>query len=270
MENKKPNIIGLITARGGSVRLPRKNIKSFCGLPLVAWSIIQSECSRYINKTVLTTDDDEIAEIGIKYGALVIRRPKWDNGVAASFALKHAIESLHNEEMNPDEIVYMLPTSPLKKPGDIDQLILNKIHCNTYKDSIDIIDTFSINKETAIYNNCGYHLGINEIYEVRQEIFDKKSNYSTLCGGWGIGSKKSLMDLWEKSSKSDNDIDKQRENEYGKKQIAFSIEPWQCFETDYEDWFKVCEVLMEQFILKGKGIDIYKEYAKKKRKEINF
>lgn len=266
MGSKKPYIIGLITARGGSVRLPRKNILPFCGLPLVAWSIIQSECSGFIDKTVLTTDDDEIAEVGFKYGALVIRRPKWDNNIAASYALKHAVESLHNEEINPGEIVYMLPTSPLRKPNDLDNLVAAKLHYNDKS----IVDTFSINKETAVYRNVECNFPFSKVYTVSQEIFDKNSKYSTLCGGWGVGSKNALMDLWNKASSSDKDIDIQRSKENGRKQEGHLVEPWQCFETDYEDWFKVCEVLMEQFILKGKGINVYTDYAKSIGKKINF
>ena len=60
------NIIAVIIARGGSQRVPRKNTKSFCGKSLVEWSIIQARCTRCLTDAdiYLSTDDDEIAEIG--------------------------------------------------------------------------------------------------------------------------------------------------------------------------------------------------------------
>ncbi|HJH25294.1 MAG TPA: hypothetical protein C5S37_00650 [Methanophagales archaeon] len=69
-------IITLIPARGGSKGLPRKNIRLLAGKPLIVWTIEQAKSSRYIDKIVVSTDDTEIAEISMKYGAEVIERPK--------------------------------------------------------------------------------------------------------------------------------------------------------------------------------------------------
>jgi pseudaminic acid cytidylyltransferase len=55
--------VAIIPARGGSKRLPRKNIRMFCGKPLVAWSIIQALNSYFIDDVYVSTDDQEIAEI---------------------------------------------------------------------------------------------------------------------------------------------------------------------------------------------------------------
>lgn len=65
------NAVAVITARGGSKRIPRKNIKEFCGKPIIAYSIeaaLKSEC---FNEVMVSTDDKEIAEIAIQYGANV-------------------------------------------------------------------------------------------------------------------------------------------------------------------------------------------------------
>ena len=67
----------IIPARGGSKRIPRKNLIDICGLPLVAWSIIQARTAKQIGRVWVTTDDDEIAEVAIHFGASVIRRPEW-------------------------------------------------------------------------------------------------------------------------------------------------------------------------------------------------
>ena len=63
------NITAIIPARGGSKKIPRKNIKLFLGKPLIYYSIKQAQESKYINRIILTTDDEEIRQIGIKYGA---------------------------------------------------------------------------------------------------------------------------------------------------------------------------------------------------------
>ena len=64
-------MIGLIPARGGSKGLPGKNIKLLNGKPLIAWTIGQSLNSSYIDKTIVSTDDSDIADVSKKYGAHV-------------------------------------------------------------------------------------------------------------------------------------------------------------------------------------------------------
>ena len=63
--------IAIILARGGSKRLPGKNIRMFCGRPLVAWTIEAALLSNSFDRVLLSTDSEEIAEIGIKFGAEV-------------------------------------------------------------------------------------------------------------------------------------------------------------------------------------------------------
>jgi len=147
------NIIGLVTARGGSTRLPRKNILSFCGHPLVAWSIMQLRCSKYINDVYLTTDDEEIAEIGEQYGAKIIMREVLNNDISAGYVLKLAVEELEKNNIKIDQIFYSLPTSPLKKINDVDSII----------DSFNFINNF-INageiKPVAIEKECYIYQGV--------------------------------------------------------------------------------------------------------------
>jgi len=74
---KGKNTLGLISARGGSKGLPRKNIKPLLGKPLIAWTIEQALASKYFDRVIVSTDDEEIAEISKKYGAEVpFIRPK--------------------------------------------------------------------------------------------------------------------------------------------------------------------------------------------------
>jgi CMP-N-acetylneuraminic acid synthetase len=91
-------ILSIIPARGGSKGLPRKNIVDLVGKPLIAWTIEASLNSKYITKTVVSSDDIEILDISIKYGAGVVRRPsELANDIATSESVvKHSIDYLES------------------------------------------------------------------------------------------------------------------------------------------------------------------------------
>lgn len=63
--------VAIIPARGGSKRIPRKNIKAFCGKPMIAWSIEAAQKSGVFDRIIVSTDDEEIAEVARQYGAEV-------------------------------------------------------------------------------------------------------------------------------------------------------------------------------------------------------
>ena len=86
----------IIPARGGSKRIPRKNIKLFCGKPLIAYSIETAKKSDLFNKIVVSTDDEEIAKISEKYGAEILWRPKElaDDYAGSIDVFEHAIKEL--------------------------------------------------------------------------------------------------------------------------------------------------------------------------------
>ena len=70
-------VLAVIPARGGSKGIPRKNIKKLCGKPLIAWTIEEGLKSKYIDKLIVSTEDEEIALLSRKYGAEVpFLRPK--------------------------------------------------------------------------------------------------------------------------------------------------------------------------------------------------
>lgn len=120
MHNNK-SFLGIIPARGGSKRLPRKNILDLAGKPLIVWTIEASLKSRYIDKTIVTSDDDEILAISEKYGASVIKRPQeLASDTATTFdAIKHTIDNMEKY----DYIVLLQPTSPLRNEKHIDEAI---------------------------------------------------------------------------------------------------------------------------------------------------
>lgn len=119
--NKNKTFLAIIPARGGSKRLPRKNVLDLCGKPLIAWSIEAGLKSKYVDKVIATSDDDEILNISKKFGADIIKRPiELANDTATTFdAIKHTIENFEKY----DYIVLLQPTSPIRNEKHIDEAI---------------------------------------------------------------------------------------------------------------------------------------------------
>lgn len=125
-KGKRPKILAIIPARGGSKGIPRKNIKILCGKPLIAYTIEAALSSKRIDKVVVSTEDEEIAEIAKGYGAEVIPRPlelaKDDTSSLPVYqqVIKHLAEV---EICYPDIIAVLQPTSPLRLVQNIDGAI---------------------------------------------------------------------------------------------------------------------------------------------------
>ncbi len=119
-------ILAVIPARGGSKGIPKKNIRELCGQPLLAYSIEAALQAKLINRVIVSTDDQEIADVAIEYGAEVIQRPAELAGdfVSSEAALLHVLEVLQQEEQKqPDLLVFLQCTSPLTLSADIDGTI---------------------------------------------------------------------------------------------------------------------------------------------------
>lgn len=120
-------MIALVPARGGSKGLPGKNIKDLLGKPMIAYAIIEAFKSKYISDVIISTDDQEIYDIAIKYGAHGhFLRPETlseDSSLSIDNYL-YTIERLNNEfDYNIEEFIVLQPTSPLRVADDIDKAI---------------------------------------------------------------------------------------------------------------------------------------------------
>ncbi|MFQ5957521.1 MAG: cytidylyltransferase domain-containing protein [Candidatus Brocadiales bacterium] len=120
-------ILSTICARGGSKGLPQKNIRTLAGKPLIAHTIETALSCKRLNRVIVSTDDQEIAEISRQYGAEVpFLRPEELAGDNSSKwpVLQHAVKYLENKESTAVDIVVDLdPTSPLRKVSDIEECI---------------------------------------------------------------------------------------------------------------------------------------------------
>ncbi len=120
-------IVSIIPARGGSKGVPKKNIKLLAGYPLIAYSIAASKLSSKIQRTIVSTDSQEFAEIALSYGAEVpFFRPKEiskDNSLDIEY-ITHALEWFQTHERYQAEYIVVLPPpTPLRDPVQIDTAI---------------------------------------------------------------------------------------------------------------------------------------------------
>jgi len=115
-------ILALIPARGGSKGIPHKNIVDVAGKPLIAWTIKAAKQSKYITRVVVSSDDDAILSVAEEYGAEKLKRPAEYATDTAPYQplVLHALDMLQNGGYEPDYLVYLQPTSPLRDQHDVD------------------------------------------------------------------------------------------------------------------------------------------------------
>lgn len=129
MKNKivQNSCIALIPARGGSKGVPHKNIKLLKGFPLIAYSIVLAQLSQKIQRVIVSTDSEEIAEIAKKFGAEVpfMRPDSFSGDKSPDYEfVNHALEWLATHEGKvPEYIVHVRPTTPLRIPSVVDNAI---------------------------------------------------------------------------------------------------------------------------------------------------
>ena len=223
-------ILAIIPARGGSKGVPRKNIKSLCGKPLICYSIKAGLESKYIDRVVVSTEDKEIAAVARKYNAEVIDRPKElakDNS-PAFLTYKHVLENLKEKgKYFPDIVTILQPTSPLRKTEDVDESI--EIFVNNSCDSV-----ISVTEDNEMY--WGFRIEEKQL----NPIFDKK--YLSM-------NRKKLPKLYRlNGAVFVSTPQKMLENKgfHGEKVIPYVMPPERSIDIDTVIDFKTSENLMKE------------------------
>ena len=128
--------VAIITARGGSKRIPRKNIKDFCGKPIIAYSIEAALGSGMFEEVMVSTDDEEIADIARKYGAKVpfMRSEKTANDFATTSDVIYEVFEKYNEVgQSFDYVCCIYPTAPFitgdKLRDSMEELVSSGADC---------------------------------------------------------------------------------------------------------------------------------------------
>lgn len=236
--------IAIIVARGGSKRLPNKNMMDFCGRPLIAWSIIQARACPQIDSVFVTTDSEKIAEISRNYGAVVLMRddPRESMDITGG-GVPTAFAAIKIMKMQPvDAFVYMFPTSPLRKPNDLTRLV--KAHEEIHEDFIFVIPI----RDAFIYKKIDH-------VRYRQVIANKNNDYLYDVGGTAIVRREYLHEhhigpstfvdwddptTWQEKKEQEPDSDVLH---------YLTVEDWQKHEIDYQADFDLCEFFFERYLL---------------------
>ena len=156
--------LAIVPARGGSKGIPKKNIKLLGEYPLIAYTIIAAKLSKKIDRVIVSTDSEEIAEVSKKYGAEVpFLRPAEISGDKSDDIefFKHALDWLEkNENYTPDLIIHLRPTTPLRDHKIIDNAITEIINDKNA----------TALRSAHIFENTGY------------KLFKLKDNYIEFFG----------------------------------------------------------------------------------------
>ena len=157
-----------IFARGGSKGVPGKNIRDLAGKPLLAYSIITAKSIDEISRIFVSTDDQSIADIGIKYGAEIINRPSnlSQDDSPEWLAWLHAIELLENQGEFFDRFISLPTTSPLRSKKDVTKCI------NLLDEKTDIVVTMTDTSRSPYFNM------VSEKNNYVQILVDSKECYS--------------------------------------------------------------------------------------------
>ena len=181
--------MAIIPARGGSKGLPDKNILPLADKPLIVWSIEAARESKYIDKCIVSTDDDKISNIVKKFGGDVpFKRPAHlATDESTTFdVLEHGINFFKNQSVEFDYLVLLEPTSPLRDSNDIDEAIMILHEKRNIADSIvgvskveathPVFDV-SINKAGLIQPYIGESFKVLRRQEIEELYFFEGSVY---------------------------------------------------------------------------------------------
>lgn len=235
-------IISIIPARGGSRGVPKKNIRPLVGKPLIAYAIEPSLKSNLVQRTIVSTDSKEIADISKDYGVEVIMRPAelaQDNTPDLP-VFQHAINKLEKEEnYHPDILVHLRCTCLFRIPNDIDNAVRKMI--NTKADGV---RTVNLVTETP------YWMDIIEGEDILKPFIPNGRKY---------GRRQDLPKIYRTNGIVDvirRDIIMNKNNMHAEdNQRAVITETERSHEIDTLIDFFICEKLLRDGFLKKRGIN---------------
>jgi CMP-N,N'-diacetyllegionaminic acid synthase len=120
-----PRVLGIIPARGGSKRIPRKNLRLLKGEPLLSYTIRAAQAAKRLTDWVVSTEDREIANLALSYGARVVERPESlaQDDTTSGAVVRHALDWMEVDRAPYDMVVLLHPTSPIRDPKHIDEAV---------------------------------------------------------------------------------------------------------------------------------------------------
>ncbi|WP_028862343.1 cytidylyltransferase domain-containing protein [Psychromonas aquimarina] len=190
MKNGNRKVLAIIPARGGSKRLPRKNILSLAGKPLIAWSIDAAIGSQIFDQIIVNTDNSEIAEIAEQFGATVpfLRPEALASDTASSIdVIKHTLLWYLEKGVHFTEVVLLQATSPLRNSNDIKEAF----DIYTGKAASSVLSVCEVDHPTQWCNTLDDSLSMNNFVKEskrksRSQDFDKEFRLNGAIYIWNV------------------------------------------------------------------------------------
>lgn len=226
-----PDIVAIIPARGGSKGIPRKNLMDFCGKPLIAWSIDQAQASQSVAEVYVTSDSQEILTVAAAHGATSIRRPAAlaSDTASSEDALLHALDFIAEErERDPDLVVFLQATSPLRTSRDIDAAI----------------ETLLTNQGDSLFSGAILHDFL--LWEAREGKL-RALNYDPL----NRGRRQDREPLYLENGSIylfRPEVLRREGNRLGGKICFYAMEPWQSQEIDVEQDIEIASYYFDKYL----------------------
>jgi N-acylneuraminate cytidylyltransferase len=224
--------VAIIPARRGSKGLPKKNILPFCGKPLIAWTIEQAIAAKNINRVIVSTDCEEIADVAQSYGAHVQGLRPADISTDTSTTEEvvfHECLKIRNANIFPKNIILLQCTSPIRLPGTIDRAI-QEFRETPCKSLVSVAEShrffwYRSNVPVATYN-----------YEARPRRQDLKLEQIPYMETGSIYI-------------TDFELFMQKRNRLLGEIYLFETDKYESFEIDDADDFELCEYLAKKVLI---------------------
>lgn len=227
------NVLYLIPARGGSKGLPGKNIRPICGKPLVAWSVETGLQTRlkYPGRVVISTDDQEIAKVAVKYGAEspFLRPAKLALDTTPSMdVVLHAIDHYEKQGEKFDLVVMLEPTSPQRDEKDIIGAIEQLLSAPEAESIVGVCRTESAHPAFLVELKDKFIVPYqkSEVKVLRRQDLTELYFFE---GSMYVSKTESL---------------KKRKSFYHEKTLGYVMPKWKSFEIDDKTDFIIIEALM--------------------------
>ncbi len=215
-------IVVHLPARGGSKRVPRKNVRPINGKPMMAYTIEAALKSKYIEQVYINTDDKEMLETGEKYGATAyLREAHLANDQASSEDFNYDII----QKLKPDTLIMINPVCPLIESFDIDNAIEAFI-----ENDCDTLITSSSTKMQTFCEGTPVNIKTNEALKPSQD------NPEVHVLNWAIT-------IWD-AEKFCERFEKLGYASLGEQRYLFAIDPLKAIKVSYEEDFKLVERLL--------------------------
>jgi N-acylneuraminate cytidylyltransferase len=225
-------VAAIVLARGGSKGIPKKNIVDFCGKPLLAWTLEQCRVAAGVDAVWVSSDSDEILDIGASHGAQTIRRPDALSGDTATSesGWLHALDVIEKETGAVDLVLAPQVTSPLREPVDFERG-LERFASGRY----DSMFSCSVAEDLYFWERDRD----GELHSVTYDWRNRKRRQDHVPQYIENGS----FYLFPP------EVLRHCRNRFGYRIGMVEMDFWKTFEIDSMETLRICEALMREFLL---------------------